>query len=226
MKKILCLILTAIMLVCLCGCFEDTDVEDVRGEISSNNNQEEKPDETESEFSLGKTANSTYSNDFLGISCALPSEWVFYTDEEILALNNIVGDVLDEEVAETLKNADIIYDMFAENDTDFCNMNLNLEKVSPSQLINLDIAQVMESQIDTIKSTYQNMGYTDINIVSQKVTVDGEEFDGLKITAKLQNVDFYGIVFTFRKGNYLANVSLCSLISDKTDTILSYFTIE
>lgn len=222
MKKVLCLFLTVIMLVGLCGCLGGNETEDVRGDIVSGSPSQ---NENEPEFSLGKATNNTYNNDFLGISCTLPAEWVFYTDEQILELNNIVGDVVDEEVADRIKNANIIYDMYATCQTDSSNMNINLEKLNALQIINLDIKQILEAQIDAIKSTYENMGYTDINVGYQKIKVNGKEFDGLKLTAKIQGVDFYGTIFTFRKSNYLANVTLCSLQTDKTDTILSYFTI-
>ncbi len=231
MKKVLCLFLAVIMLVSLCGCFGDNKTDDVRGDITSGNHSQNtsqinSQNESEPEFSLGKTTNNRYNNDFLGISCTLPSEWVFYTDEQILELNNIVGDVVDKEVADRLKNANIIYDMFAAYQTEGSNININLEKVNAVQMITLDIKQTLEAQVDTIKSSYQNMGYTDIDVKYQKVKVDGKEFDGLKITAKIQGIDFYGCVFTFKKSNYLANISICSLQTDKTDTILSYFTVE
>lgn len=227
MKKVLCLFLAVITLVSLCGCFGDNKTDDVRGNITSGNDSQTNSQNTsEPEFSLGKTTNNRYNNDFLGISCTLPSEWVFYTDEQILELNNIVGDVVDEEVADRLKNANIIYDMFAAYETEGSNINIILEKVNAVQMITLDIRQTLEAQIDTIKSTYQNMGYTDIDVKYLKVKVYGKEFDGLKITAKIQGVDFYGSVFTFKKSNYLANITISSLQTDKTDTILSYFTVE
>lgn len=223
MKKAACLFLAVIMLAGLFGCHGDNGTDDVRGNIVSGNNSQntEKP-----ELSLGKTENNTYSNTFLGLSCTLPSEWVFYTDEQILELNNIVVDVLDEDIAELLENANIIYDMFASSQTDGSTMNVTLEKISAAQMISLDIKQILEAQIDTIKQGYENMGYTDTNVEYQKTTVDGKEFDGLKLTAKIQGIDVYLTIFTFRKSNYLANVTIGSPQTDKTETILSYFTVE
>ena len=227
MKKVLCLFLAVIMLVGLCGCLGGNDTDDVRGDIVNGDNSEStNQSEKEPEFSLGKATDNTYNSDFLGLSCTLPAEWVFYTDEQILELNNIVGDVIDEEVAERLKNANIIYDMCAAYQTEGSSINVNLEKLNAAQLITLDIKKTLEAQIDTIKSTYQNMGYTDINVEYQKIKVDGKDFDGLKIVAKIQGVDFYADVLTFRKGSYLANVTLGSLQTDKTDTILSYFKVK
>lgn len=219
MKKFLCLALALIMLVGICGCFDGNGPEDVRRDIGGEN-------QNEPAFSLGKTANNTYNNDFLGISCALPDDWTFYTDEEILEINNIVGDVVDEDIAEQLENANVIYDMYATCQTEGSNMNVNLEKLSSIQTISLDIKQTLESQIDTIKQGYENMGYKDTNVEYKKIKVDSKEFHGLKLTARIQDIDFYATIFTFKKGNYLANVTICSLQTDKTDTILSYFTVK
>ena len=228
MKKVLAFFAALVMLVSLCGC--GNEPENIRGEItgkfSSGAESGVLSDEDDAEFSLGKSENNSYRNDFLGLSCTLPDDWVFYNDEQILQLNNMVGDVMDEEAAEQLKNADIIYDMYASNEADGSSINVNLEKINPLQAMTVDIKQSLESQIDMIQSTYQNMGYTDIDVTYQKTTVDGKEFDSLNITAKIQGIDFYARAFTFKKGSYFANVTVCSIGTDKTQTILGYFTVK
>ena len=55
---------------------------------------------------------------------------------------------------------------------------------------------------------------------------DGKEFDALKITAKIQGIDFYGTCFTFRKGTYLTTVTISSLLTDSFDTISGCFTVK
>ncbi len=226
MKKILSLVLAIIMLVGLCSCLGDNENDNVRGDIVTQTSSEsESQPESEPQLSLGKTANNTYNNEFLGLSCTLPDEWTFYTDEEILQLNNLTADLVDEEIAKSLENANLIYDMYAMK-TDGSNININLEKLSAVQLIALDIKATLESQIDTIKSAYESIGYTDINIGYQKINVDGKEFDALVLTAKIQGIDFYANVFTFRKGSYLASVTVCSLQTDKIDDILNCFTVK
>lgn len=243
MKKLLCLLLTAFMLISLCSCFGDKKDEDVRGEIISGdntqteNNTDKDADtdintdantetENEPEFSMGKVSSNTYNNDFLGLSCTLPSEWVFYTEEQILEINNIVGDVVDENAKKQLENATIIYDMYASYISEGSSINVNLEKLNAVQAVTLNIKNTLEGQIGTIKSAYENMGYTDMDIGYQKVTVDGKEFDALKFTAKIQGIDFYGITFSFIKENYLASIAVCSILTDKNETILGYFDVK
>ncbi len=223
MKKLLALVLALVMVCGLCGCFGGDNNNDVRGDINSGGQNEE---QSEPEFSLGKSENNTYNNEFLGLSCTLPSEFVFFTDKQILELNNMVGDVIDEDVAKQLESANIIYDMYAVNQAAGDSINVNLEKLSAAQIITLDIKKNLEAQIETIKSSFQNMGYTDIDVAYKKITIDGKEFDSLTIFAKVQGIPYYSTVFTFRKSNYLANVTFGSLQTDKTDTFVGYFTIK
>ena len=223
MKKVFCIILSMLMLLSLFGCTGNTDPEDIRGEVSgtTEGNQEEKP-----EFSLGDTTGSTYTNDFLGISCTLPEGWVFYTDEQIKEQNNITENYLDEEVIEQLKKASIVYDMIAKNMTDGSNINVTMEKLNVVQVVTLNIQKTLEAQIDGIKSTYANIGYTDVQVEYQKLTVDGKEFDSLKIHAKVQGLDFTGVLFAFPKGDYLANVTVCSLSADTVNSVIGSITVK
>lgn len=224
MKKLLALVMTLIMICSLCGCFGGSIVDDVRGEINNGDTQQNAS--AQPEFSLGETADNTYTNEFLGISCTLPSDWIFYTDAQILELNNIAGDMIDEEIAKQLENSNVIYDMYATNIASGNSVNVTLEKLSAVQLISLDIKQTLEGQIDTIKSSFQSMGYTDVNVAYQKTTVNGKDFDSLKITAKIQGMNFYSTAFAFRKGNYIANVTVATLLNDNTSTLLNYFTVK
>lgn len=233
MKKILCTLLAILMLASLCACGSNDDTSNIRGEIidgntvpAATNPVETDPPETESTFSFGKTTGNTYQNEFLGISCTLPEDWAFYSDQQILEMNNLTGEFLDEDAAKLMANATIIYDMMASQQTDGSSININLEKLNALQLLSLDIKAVLEAQIDIIVPTYENMGYTDVQAVSEKVTVDGKEYDSLRISAKIQGIDFYSTAFSFLKGNYLANVTVSSLAEDNTATYLSYFTID
>ncbi len=232
MKKFLCLLVALFMLVGLCGCFGNSEPEDVRGEITTGDTTQDKTqtddtaDDAATKISLGNVESNTYNNEFLGLSCTLPSEWTFYTDEQILELNNITADAFDEDIAKQIENATIIYDMFASYVSEGSSINVNLEKLNAVQAVTLNIKNTLESQIDAIKSAYENMGYTDIEIGYQKITVDGKEFDALKYTANIQGVDYYGISFSFLKENYLANIALGSILTDKTETILGYFDVK
>lgn len=212
MKKFLCIFLAFILLLAMAGCSEP----DVRGEVTVE----------EEEFSFGSTSGNKYKNKFLGLSCKLPSEWEFYTDEQILEANSLAMDALGEEAAEAIKNATIIYDMFATNAETGSNMNLNLEKITAAQKKNLNLKQTIEAQFATIEAAYENMGYSNVQAVYTKVEVDGEKLDGAEITASLYGADFYCTLFCFVKGNYIANVTVCAFDDAEMQTILDYFQFD
>jgi hypothetical protein len=101
-----------------------------------------------------------------------------------------------------------------------------MEKLAATQLLTLDIQQVLEAQIPTIISTYQNMGYTNVDVNYQKATIDGKELDSLYISAKAGDLEFVLVCFTFRKANYLANVSVGTLQPETLNSLLGCFTLQ
>ena len=215
MKKLFCMVLALVMLLGICACGED-----VRGTIGDGDTS----NFDETEFSLGNAEGTTYKNDFLGLRFTLPEGWTFYTDQQILELNNLTGEYLDEDAAELLENASIIYDMYAINASNSSNVNVNLEKLSLAQMAALNLQQTLEAQLPTIRSTYANMGYTDVEASYQKVIVGGKTYDGLRLVAKINGTDFFATAFTFAKGLYLANVTVCTMQVDQTDLLLDQFT--
>ena len=231
MKKFACLLLAMLLLVCLCGCVPNTG--NLRGEIetpsSSTNtldNNETPPPSTGPELSLGKTENNRYHNDFFGISCTLPSDWIFYTDEEIRELNNFTMDTFDEDFAEALKNATVIYDMFAKHPNDLGSTNVNMEKLSALQVLMLDLKANIELQLPSLETSYTNMGYTNIQTAYTKITVNGKEYDGMTLTCQLQGINFYSASICYIKNSYLVSINVGSLITNETDTLWSYYTLS
>ena len=216
MKKFLCFALIVLMLCGMVACTPETE-EEVRGSITSDQNAEEN-------FSLGTTENNRYENEFLGLSCTLSSDWVFYTDEEILELNNIVKGAMDEDVAAAIENASLVYDMFASNTVNSSTVNVNLEKHTALQVAAMNLKTVIESQFPALEDTYKNMGCTSVNIQYKKVTVDGKELDGAEIAAEIAGQDFRCILFCFKKGRYLANIAVAGFGADNVQAILNCFT--
>jgi len=213
MKKLLCILLATVLTMGLLACSGD---EDIRGDVPP----------TDPQLALGSTANNTYKNDFLGLSCSLPSDWVFYTDEEIRELNNIVGDLVGDELEAALEKADVIYDMYASAPGGMATINVAMEKLSVLQAVSVNLKTYLESQFATLKTALENMGCSNVQLEYQKVTVDGKEFDGVAITADIMGVPFYETLFCFVKGRYIANVTIGSVQTDNAATILDYFSVS
>ncbi len=244
MKKLFCLLLAAILVMSLWGCVPNP--ENLRGEIetpsssgeldgesqtpSSSENfsddDETPPTTSGSELSLGKTENNRYYNDYFGISCTLPSDWAFYTDEEIRELNNLAMDSFDEDITEALENATIIYDMFAQDSYGFSSTNVTMEKLTATQTVFLDLKENIEALLPAMEQSYANMGYTNIQTAYTKVTVGGKEYDGMTVSAQIQGIDVYSVSFCYKRAYYLVNINVTSFITDETETLLGCYTIS
>ena len=85
---------------------------------------------------------------------------------------------------------------------------------------------MLEAQESTIISTYENMGFSNTVVKYEKVTVGGKSFDGLQLTSDINGMPFYAIIFSFKKGNYLATATVSCLQTDATADLLGRFTVE
>lgn len=216
MKKLLCVLLTVVLLLGLCLSLAACGEENNQGEMEDN----------ALAFSMGKTVGTTYTNTFLGISCTLPEGWVFASEKEILEQNQLVGEYLDEDTLAKLEQATIIYDMSAQDPADFSNVNVNMEKLTTAQITSINVKQVLEQQIPALVSAYENIGYTNVDVVSEIVTVDGRNFNAIRLSADIYGVEFHMVCFSFKKSTYLANVAVGAISTEKVEEILSCFTIK
>lgn len=173
-------------------------------------------------FTFGKVNGNTYYSDFLGLTMKVPDGWRYYSEEEILQINEFALDCTDEDFAEKIENSAILYDMMATNLYDGASVNVLLEKVSAVQISLINLQSIIESQFDVLKSTMENMGYSDVDVSYQKLIVDGKEFNGLCVSAKLYGLDFKTKSIIFINGNYLVNISASAFGADGADTILSW----
>ena len=232
MKKISVVLFALILASTVYGCGSE---EDVRGEITSTVEEssteetvateetaevEDTTEAEEKELELGATEGSVYENAFIGIGYQLPDGWTFYTDEQIMELNNATSEMAGEEYQQLMEEVSIIYDMFATDADGLNNININMEKGNPVQLLALDLAQNYEAAMSTMKSTYENMGYENFEYEIGTIDIDGEEVVSAHITVEINDVSVYQTLFAVKCNGYLANVAVTSYFDDITADIL------
>lgn len=213
MKKLLALVLALSLVFCFAGC--GTSPEDVRGEQQDNT-------ASDKEFSMGAVEGLTYENKFIGIGCKLSSDWAFYTDEEIKELNNLSEEIMGDELTETIKEADIVYDMYAstaEGDT----ININLEKATALQVLSLDLKENFKAIFDSLKTSFEGAGFTDVNYELSTVKIGDKDFDCMNITMKLEGVTLYETLISIKCSNYLASIAVASIDKATVDSALASF---
>ena len=218
MKKILIVLLATTLTVSLASCSKDEG--DVTGSVETS---AQTSAENEEAFEKGGVSQQTYKNEFIGIGCTLDDDWTFYDDEKIAQLNGLASDAMDEEVAEMIANATIIYDMFAENTATAENVNINLEKLTRTKVLMLDIETMFKSQTPSLKSTYENMGSTEFSYTIGKISFVGKDQVTMKIKAKINGVDMYQTMVALKTGQYLTNICATSYQTDTTEEVLGKF---
>lgn len=245
MKKLLTVMLCGLAMMTMVACSDEkeTSEDDIRGEQTTNedtkdedtkdedtNGEEATGEETadeeaagQDEFSLGQNDGIKYENAFIGIGCTLPEGWTFYSDEEIKKLNNFTAEVMGEDYEERMKNAQIIYDMYADDATGMSNINVNLEKVDNRQLAGIEVADIFAQNLSVYEEMYKSMGVSNVVIELADFDIEGEEFSGITISGDMGGMMLYQKCFSVKCNGYLASVAITAFGDDLTDEILANF---
>ena len=218
MKRVLALLIVLMVVFSFAAC--GADQEDVRGEQINNGSATAGSD---AEFSLGDTEGLTYENKFIGIGCTLENGWSFYSDEQIKQINNAAKDMAGDEYAEEMKNAELVYDMFATDANQRNNMNVNLQKVNVVTLATYDAEKSFRSQFDSLKQALENMGYTDVAFEIGNIQVAGKDYVCLNISAQINGVNMYQKMIAIKCKGYIATITVSTLLEDTTEAIYAKF---
>ena len=207
MRKVFGLVILFLLLIGLIGCQTADDSADTAGE----------------ELSFGTVAGNVYKSDFIRIGCTLDEDWAFYNDTQIRELNNIVTDLAGEEYEALMKEADIVYDMYAADSSQLDNINITLEKVDTVQLLALDIAENFKRIADYQMSTLETMGYENTGYEIAEVEIDGKTLDALYTTGEINGISMYQVCFQKKCRGYLASIAITAFFENTIPDLLENF---
>lgn len=177
----------------------------------------------EESFSMGKSEGLVYENAFIGLGCTLEEGWSFYTDEQIMQLNNYTAEVAGEDYEAMLENAQIIYDMFAVDSDQMNNINVNLEKIDNRVLMSVNVEDVFAQNLPMLEELFNSMGYVNMQTELITVTIGGEDFAGVSVSGEIQGLTVYQKSIGVKCNGYLATIAVTTYGEDTTDEILSNF---
>lgn len=205
MKKSASLVALLMVVVMLCACGTGSDLPS---------------DNSSASFALGKVVDNQYTNEFLGITCTLDEQWTFYTDEQIKEVNNITADMLDEDIAAQLENANFVYDMMASSESG-ASVNVNIENLGLSGVA-MTAETYLSMQIDTLKTSLEQMGFSNVVIENKTYDFAGNSEEGVYVHASANGLTFEEAVVVLKRGMRFANISVGTVGGD-IDSILAMF---
>ena len=227
MKKIVVLLLALVMLLSLAACGKEAPAEKPAAtEAPAETTQAVDEGKT---VTLGRVENGVYTNDYIGIGCALDSAWTFYTAEELQELPGQVQELLqDTEYADASLRQ--FTDMMAENVDALLNMNVQYTKLTLQERVAY-VALSDEALVDVVLEESASMAeaYAQAGIegaVMSKMAVEflGRDRWAIHTTATVQGYPYYMLqVFEYGLGQYGVTITFASFFEDNTASMLDLF---
>ena len=228
MKRIIALLLALVLVLSLAACGKEA-------EKSAAPDATEAPVETTQAVdegkpvTLGRVENGVYTNEYIGIGCALDSAWTFKTAEELQELPAQVQELLqDTEYADASLRQ--FTDMMAENVDAMVNMNVQYTQLSLQERIAY-AALSSEALVDLVMKESASMAeaYAQAGIegaVMEKVSIKflGQDRYGVYTSASVQGYPYYMLqIFDYGLGRYGVTITVASFFEDNTGAMLDLF---
>lgn len=216
------------------GALLEEDLADPLEEAPTESDQVEEDGEEEgtetADFSLGTNDGSVYENAYLGIGCALDSEWTFSTDEEILEMNNLPQDAGAEELAQLLES-DAVQEMYAFRDDGFTTLNIVVSKLLPLEVAAYEIdpdgvfTDSYDSVVEELSAGLEETGCSQISVSAfQETTIAGRDGKALSVSAYYEDTyPVYETIAMFVEGEYLVLATGCTWFVDESAALLDAF---
>lgn len=232
MKKLLVLLLCLALVLSFAACSPVTN-DDVRGSVtqkpSVNNSDatDSTPDEDAPEFSIGVNTGNKWENSYLGLGCELGEEFTFYDDDEIEELNRntmaSLGETLGDDYLESIKDLDFFYDMYVTTEDASSTINVMIENHSALELVGFDAKKTIEQSLPSLKTSYEGMGYTNVQVSATTLTLAGKTFQAAKLTADFDDVTATAYSAMGRVGNHLYSIAIFSFDPVKLEELIDSF---
>ncbi len=190
MKKLLALVLTACMLLCLASCGAEKVQ---RGTIDGN----------------------VYKSEFSGITFTKPDSWVFASDEEIAETMNIGADMLDKNNFEkAVAEAATTFDMMVTDPATNSNVNISYENLEVTN--NED--KTLEEYIDVALEQFKAQDIIEYEIgETEKVTLCGETYSRIITTASYNGVEMTQVYYMRKIDNIIVNVIVTAVNTELSE---------
>ncbi len=236
MKRRIALLLALVMLVSLCACGKTES--EIRGAVTAitEEPQTEAPSQTEAEeateespvedveVKIGLVNGGRYESEFLGVGCELDENWIYATQEEMAQLMGITTEAFaDTDYAESIKDAEMFYDMYAANADGLSSINVLLQNLGLIYGTVLTEEQYIELSTQSLSTQLESAGFSNVEWEVVQLDFAGESRPGLKISSEIEGVPYYCTQAYIKSGSYIAVITLATYFEDTTEAMIDYF---
>lgn len=206
MKKLLALVLSLVLMFSLVACgSNDTNTDDENKDSvveTKDDNESIELDVATKAFSRGEVDGDTYKSSFSGLEFTKPSDWVFSTDEELMALIDAGSEytgVDSSDFEELVESGFAVYDAAAVSITGSSVMIgfENLETTSNEDATEAEYLDVMNQQLESVGYTMED---------SESVKLGEKKYLKSVGTVSLSGVEFTQAYYVRKIGKYISFV--------------------
>ena len=240
MKKLFCVILSLAMLLTLAACGPQekpndttppkttgTQTEPPKTEPPKTEPPETEPPETnppEADITAGVFADGVYTNEFLGLQCALEDNWYVFSSSELAQLVGVIADnVTDEDWAEILRNSGTAYVLYAQNLTDGSTINIVLEKLNAIQGILITPEQYAQASVDQLPAALEASGATNVTAQAGSASFAGEPHTSIAVRCDIGGIALYETMIVRKAGSYMACITVGAQNEERVEELLALF---
>ncbi len=181
-----------------------------------------------SDFDLGNVDGNIYSNSFLGIMCEVDSDWHFYTERELAALNNMTFDNLEDSgytaTQEALENGTIYIIMYTQNQENLDSLNITLQYLGFDITDYYSLEALIDNSLPNLQISLTAQGMKDVSATRTTTTFLGETVPCAEITGFINDTPIYEKQIYILVDDYIATITVGSISGeDTTQNLLDTF---
>lgn len=174
---------------------------------------EEEPKDDSTDLIPGTTVGNVFESEYSGLKFTKPSDWSFYSLDELYDLMDIGADALDLEISEYQKEVaklTLVYDMMAVS-TAGDNVQIMYENLVPTLSTKITEQQYLKN----VASGLETMGYTVGQTHSTKLS--GATYYYFEAANTINGKEITQVYYARKTGNYMSGVVSTLVTKDRED---------
>lgn len=165
-------------------------------------------------------ADRTYENEAIGIGCLVTSNWKYYSQQEIQALNDTAVEMAGAEYDQVVDNTTLMYASRKGGQDNIC---LSTEKSDGSTLTTEGLMDSLKDSVPAIQKAYEDMGGYGFQYEISPIAIGDQEFACMYTSANVADVSVYQALICIPYGESIANLSITTYGENTISELLSFF---